>query len=376
MTLTLRNENDTRPRFEYYPVNSPTLRTVVVADFPFVIGRGEGTQLQIHSTSISREHAQLTQTSSGYQLCDLNSTNGTAINGQPISEAPLEDGDSVSIAETELTFLCPARRQIASMATQPLAGKQTIDPTVEFANAILTSRSLAESLLWQAIPLGRTSVIDYQSESEIATFVSIDEPLASHMHATVASDWCSTASRIQQLAWQLTAEHADSISSAGTILMRVEMHSGFDERLCDALDQAFERLTSERTLGIVLPWEWAVQSPASLGLCSELRELGAELAFDHFSGGVTCIENMAVAPPDLLVLAPTLARGISSHPRRMNQLKTVVSKCEDAEIQIVLPFGLAEEDYKAGSDIGLNLIVSTDFAPINVHRPDAIHASV
>jgi pSer/pThr/pTyr-binding forkhead associated (FHA) protein len=337
----------------------------VIEEFPFVIGRGETAQLQIKSESISRAHAEIVATPEGYLLRDLNSTNGTAVNGQPISESALEDGDSVSVASTELTFICAGGGQIERMVTQPLLDKHKTDPHQAFNRDILAHRELSEALLWQAIPLNHISVWDCQSNSERATIVSIDEPLASRLQAVDAHDGCSTASRIQQLAWQLAAERANEISSADAILLRVELHSGLDERLFLALDQAFDCLTGCQSLGIVLPWAWAVQSAESLALCAELKELGAELAFDRFSGGPTCIDDMVAAVPDLLILAPTLCRGISSYPRRMTQFKNVVSSCEAANIKCVLPARLPQEDCDAASDIGLNLVLSSTHSPID-----------
>ncbi|TWU21903.1 FHA domain-containing protein [Bythopirellula polymerisocia] len=383
MTPTLRNENDTQPRLEYYPVNSPTLRTVVIEEYPFIIGRGDTAQLQIRLESISREHAELTKTSTGYVLRDLNSTNGTAINGQPISAASLEDGDIVSIAETKLTFLCPTNGNLERMVTQPLGDRQKsdpqreiIDPQHECSSEIKASRELAEALLWQAIPLKRTSIIDCQSGSEQSTIVSIDRPLAVRLRATDAQDIYSTASRIQQMAWQLTAENAGEIASSDSILMAVELQSCVDSRLCDALIQASECLTGSQSLGIILPWELAVQSPATLSLCAELKALGADLAFDRFSGGAACIGDMELASPEFLVLEASLARGISSHPRRLTQLKNLISICEAAEIELVLPYGLPEEDCQASHDLGLNLLVSNASNSIEVASANAVVALV
>ncbi len=375
VALTLRNENDTRPRLEYYPLNSPTLRTVVIEELPFIIGRGETAQLQIKSESISRAHAELSRTSTGYRLRDLNSTNGTAVNGQPISDAPLEDGDSITVAGTELTFVCSTSGPIERMVTQPLADNRKLEPIQTFSSEILAVRELGEALLWQTIPLNLTSVLDCQSNSEQAAIVSVDEPLASRLHAVDAHDSCSAASRIQQLAWQLAAEHASEITSASSIFLRVELHSGLDERLFFALDQAFDCLTGSQSLGIVLPWAWAVQSPETLAFCAELKELGAELAFDRFSGGPTCIEDMSLASPDLLVLAPTLCRGISSYPRRMTQLKSVILSCEAADIKAVLPARLPKEDCQAGNDNGLSLMLSSTFAPTDAFVSAAIPAT-
>ena len=122
MNPTVRRENDDRPRFEYYPANSPTLRTVYVEKLPFTIGRGEGTGLQINSTSVSREHAVLSKTSTGYQLKDLQSTNGTAINGEQVTEADLHDGDSIGIADVKLTFICSSMGPLAEDGDSALNG--------------------------------------------------------------------------------------------------------------------------------------------------------------------------------------------------------------------------------------------------------------
>jgi pSer/pThr/pTyr-binding forkhead associated (FHA) protein len=376
VALTLRNENDTRPRLEYYPLNSPTLRTVVIEELPFVIGRGETAQLQIKSESISRAHAEIIRTASGYLIRDLNSTNGTALNGQPISESPLEDGDSISIAGTELSFACSRSGPIERMVTQALVTGRKSEPILASANEIHVLRELSEALLWQTIPLNVVSVLDSRSNSEQAAIISIDEPLASRLHAINAHDGSSTSSRIQQLAWQLAAEHASEITVSSSLFLRVELHSGLDERLFYALDQAFDCLSGNQSLGIVIPWTWATQSPETLGFCAELKELGAELAFDRFSGGPTCIEDMTEAAPDLLILAPTLCRGISSYERRMSLLKQIVSSCESANIKAVMPAKLPKEDCQAGNDIGLNLFLNSNFTPTDSFSSCALPISV
>jgi hypothetical protein len=160
------------------------------------------------------------------------------------------------------------------------------------------------------------------------------------------------------------------------ILLRVELHSGLDERLVLALDQAFDCLTGCQSLGLVLPWNWAVQSPETLALFAELKELGAELAFDRFSGGPSCITDMSASAPDWLILAPTLCRGISSNSRRLTQLKNVVANCVEAEIKVVLPPRLPTDDYEAASEIGLSLSLNADQCSIDESDVNAVPASV
>jgi hypothetical protein len=64
-----------------------------------LIGRDESCDLIIPSRQVSRYHARLNILSTGVQLEDLASKNGTHCNGQPISEPILlQDGDIIQIA--------------------------------------------------------------------------------------------------------------------------------------------------------------------------------------------------------------------------------------------------------------------------------------
>jgi pSer/pThr/pTyr-binding forkhead associated (FHA) protein len=48
------------------------------------LGRGEENDVVIPHASISREHARLTRRNGIYELMDLNSTNGSYVNEQPV----------------------------------------------------------------------------------------------------------------------------------------------------------------------------------------------------------------------------------------------------------------------------------------------------
>ena len=70
----------------------------------FVIGRGEECDVIIPHTSISREHARVKKLKPGYVLFDLQSKNGTYVNGRAIVENLLKDGMAVRIGEIEFVF--------------------------------------------------------------------------------------------------------------------------------------------------------------------------------------------------------------------------------------------------------------------------------
>ena len=61
------------------------------------IGRGPDNDIVVSDLSVSRHHAELRRTATGYQIVDLDSHNGTFVNGQQVGSAPLTEGDIVGI---------------------------------------------------------------------------------------------------------------------------------------------------------------------------------------------------------------------------------------------------------------------------------------
>lgn len=65
-----------------------------------ILGRGTNADLQIPDAGISRLHAELSWDGFDVVLTDLQSTNGTLVNGAPIDNWLLADGDIISIGHT------------------------------------------------------------------------------------------------------------------------------------------------------------------------------------------------------------------------------------------------------------------------------------
>src|SRR3954471_24393644 len=80
----------------------------VLKDETITIGRMKGNTIVIEDSSISLMHAKITRKNGDFLLKDLNSTNGTSVNGQPIGEVRLRDQDRVRIAEILCQFVADA----------------------------------------------------------------------------------------------------------------------------------------------------------------------------------------------------------------------------------------------------------------------------
>jgi pSer/pThr/pTyr-binding forkhead associated (FHA) protein len=74
------------------------------------VGRETDTDVLLDDVSVSRRHAVFTRTASGrVTVRDLNSLNGTYVNGSRVDEVALRTGDEVQIGKFKLGFWATTR---------------------------------------------------------------------------------------------------------------------------------------------------------------------------------------------------------------------------------------------------------------------------
>lgn len=79
-------------------------RRIPVADQPVVIGRLSSCDISLGDPQVSRRHAEVRRDAEGFCVFDLGSTNGTAVNGAPVRERRLSDGDELRIGSATIRF--------------------------------------------------------------------------------------------------------------------------------------------------------------------------------------------------------------------------------------------------------------------------------
>ncbi len=68
------------------------------------IGRDAKCTIILANSNVSRKHARICRDDKGYLLEDLGSHNGTLLNGRLARKDRLEDGDTINIADVEMSF--------------------------------------------------------------------------------------------------------------------------------------------------------------------------------------------------------------------------------------------------------------------------------
>jgi pSer/pThr/pTyr-binding forkhead associated (FHA) protein len=66
------------------------------------LGRSTGAEFIVDAALVSRLHCQLSASAEALQVKDLDSTNGTFVNGQRVRTARLQDGDRLSVGRLQL----------------------------------------------------------------------------------------------------------------------------------------------------------------------------------------------------------------------------------------------------------------------------------
>ncbi|HLA84265.1 MAG TPA: FHA domain-containing protein [Thermoguttaceae bacterium] len=119
---------------------------------PVTIGREEGNLVQLNDERISRFHLKIQEDEGRLVLTDLESTNGTRVNGEAVQLWILRAGDLISVGRTLL--LCGSEDEIA----RRLAGLRGVDTTegatmdIEEVDESAPSVSLDFELNWTDEP--------------------------------------------------------------------------------------------------------------------------------------------------------------------------------------------------------------------------------
>lgn len=75
-----------------------------IDDAGFSVGRLPNCSLILSDENVSRNHAVIQRGPGGWTLTDNGSTNGTTVNGAPVTEVQLQSGDKIVFGATPATF--------------------------------------------------------------------------------------------------------------------------------------------------------------------------------------------------------------------------------------------------------------------------------
>ncbi|MFV0445204.1 MAG: FHA domain-containing protein [Planctomycetaceae bacterium] len=100
---------------------------------PINIGREDDNQIRLNDERVSRCHAKVQEHEGRFILTDLDSTNGTRVNGHPITMHVLQIGDQLQIGRCLLLFGSPEELAARCDNAEPSGSRRTVQSLEELA---------------------------------------------------------------------------------------------------------------------------------------------------------------------------------------------------------------------------------------------------
>ena len=111
---------------------------------PITIGREEGNTIQLNDERVSRYHVKIQEDNEKLVLTDLESTNGTRVNGEDIQLCILRFGDLLTIGRSVLVF--GSREEIAERLANLRKNGTLKNPTVDEKSESLEGENQGDRL--------------------------------------------------------------------------------------------------------------------------------------------------------------------------------------------------------------------------------------
>lgn len=100
-------------------ISGPSKGTVVrLKGDQLFVGRDSANQLCLRDRAVSRKHFSISRTDAAFHLVDLDSHNGTFVNGIPVRRKLLGHGDTIRIGRCELVFLITEDDELLPQAVE------------------------------------------------------------------------------------------------------------------------------------------------------------------------------------------------------------------------------------------------------------------
>lgn len=182
---------------------------------PVTIGREEGNSIQLNDERVSRFHLKIQEDHDQVVLTDLESTNGTKVNGEDLRLRILRHGDLLAVGRSVLLF--GSREEIArrlrSLRNADDEDERTRDPEAEEGAEADVRDALDYELNWSELPEASATLqslvlpelpprLSPGQAAQLAELLDYFHIRLRHLLDTVTSDSDEQTVRLDQRQWQ------------------------------------------------------------------------------------------------------------------------------------------------------------------------------
>lgn len=311
------------------------LRRIPVYPFPFRVGRAGRLGLTLASDSVSKQHAELSLRGGELWVRDLDSRNGTLVNGQRTAESALREGDILHFADVEFRVgreeLEEAPGADATRSIGDFALPQQFVGGARELPQLLRERQVT-AVFQAVVNLPSGTLTGYESFGR-GTHPGLPEAPLELFRVAEAVGSEAELSR-------LFRERAIEIVEARPHFPQLFLNVHAAELGSEALAASFVATRRKRP-DLRLTLELHEQALEDLGAVEQLRaalsRAGVGLAYDGFGASEARLLELAEVPPHYLKFDAQFVHAIDSAPQRQRLLGSLLAVARD-----LLVFTVAE----------------------------------
>lgn len=337
------------------------MQPVPIASKPFVVGRSASAQLSLEHPTVSSRHSELFEVGGTLMLRDLESRNGTFLNGHPVSQPqPLRGGDIVQFAELAFLVEAPVNRTgpvashtiggatvsanvqdqaLAMMQFEKLMGKQSRAIVPHYQPIVRLAASAADCTAIGYELLGRSRLTGLESPGQMFR-------AAARFEQEV---------ELSRLLRRRGTESADVLPPGQTLFVNTHPSEVGSTDLLDSL-AVLRDIAGDRPVVLEIH-EAAVADPIRLPeLKAHLASLGMGLAYDDFGAGQTRLRELVDVRPDYLKFDMGLIRGLDqADESKRHTIGSLVGIARDLGVTPLAEGIETEGEHTACRDLGFEL---------------------
>ena len=324
------------------------IRKIGINTTPFTVGRISEASLQLDSKSISKQHAELIIQGDELWLRDLNSTNGTFVNGERIAALTrLQPGDLMQFATSVFRIGREERQTVGHTASEQDISDQALammqfDRLIHDGGVVPFYQPIVE------LPGQKVVAYEVLGRSRLFGLTTPAEMFAAAQQLNQVNQLSMT---FRSLGVEIAFKHG--------LLTNLFLNTHPDELGTDALIQSLEILRrSFSAQQITLEIHEAAVTNCSMinQLRDTLREMSIFLAFDDFGEGQARLVELSEVRPDYLKFDMGLTRNIHAASQERQKVVSMIARMVNELGIISLAEGVeSEQDHEVLCEMGFKL---------------------
>jgi EAL domain-containing protein (putative c-di-GMP-specific phosphodiesterase class I) len=314
---------------------------------PFKVGRSERAELTIRRPTVSQLHAELKLEAGQLAARDLQSRNGTFINGQRVEDwRELKEGDLIQFADVPFRVCRESVKSPTHTATDTSADKafllfqfdRMIDQRAVKAHFQPIVR-MSDFCIVGYEMLGRSSMLGLERPKEmfdIASAVDAEKTLSELLRAV----GMEASVQVPQDLNLFINTHPSELSDAGIVRSMRELRAKFPQR----------KLTLEIH-------EASMTDPNTIReIRIALADLEVQLAYDDFGAGQARLLELCDSPPDYLKFDRCLIQELHQASLiRRRMVRQLVEVARSVGIMTIAECVESQEEHAACLELGFEL---------------------